>query len=180
MAALGAIVLAGCGHSRQPVPAAHPATTLDLTLSARPAPATTAGSTDPLDVAEERALRSYRGMWADLVEVGKHPDGASPLLSRYAAGEQLAKNRQQMREYADRGIVLRGNIRSDPHIAWVRLNVRASVEDCVDVSGWVEVDAATGRAVAARRSPPDLFNAILEPAGAGWKVTRLEVVPDRC
>jgi hypothetical protein len=180
MAAVGAIMLVGCGGGQQQAPPAATPTSLDLSLSATPAPETTAASGDPLDVAEAEALRAYRGMWAGLLEVGKRPDGDAPQLAEYASGAQLQENRRRMREFKRRGVVLRGTVRSAPRVVALVPRTRAIVEDCVDSSRWVEVDAATGRTLPNRTTPPDLNVVTLEPAGGVWKVTRIQVVHDRC
>jgi hypothetical protein len=171
--ALVAAALAGCAGGGGG--GAAPATTRpDLSLSGD-------GGPGQARAAEEAAvLRSYEGMWANIITVGAAPDGDSPLLAEFVAGRQLARNRRWMADFARRGVVLEGTVRTDPRVVALTTGERAVIEACVDGSQWVEVDAATGQVRPDPPSPPDLNVATLEPVGGTWKVTELTVVVDRC
>ena len=170
---LAAVALAGCaggGAGGGPPGTTKP----DLTLSS-------AGGPSQARTDEEAAvLRSYEGMWANIVAVGAAPDAGSPLLAEFAAGKQLERNRRWMAGFAERGVVLKGTVTTDPHVVALTSGERAVIQACVDGSQWVEVDAKTGKVHRDPPSPPDLNIATLEPVGKTWKVTNLTVVVDRC
>ena len=173
-ALLAAVVLAGCAAQAERR-AAPPATRPDFSLGAAPTTTTTAPrTTKPRSSTEASVLRSYNGMWANLLEVGRRPDGRSPLLAAYASGRQLAQSRRRMAGYARRGVALRGAVHSRPKVDVVVPKVRAIVTDCVDASDWVE----TGKSSVP--SKPDLHIATLEPVKGTWKVVNVTVVRDRC
>jgi hypothetical protein len=178
MAVMAAIALAGCTNGSR---AAQTTTSRpDLSLSeGRPTGQATPGQARSAD--EAAVLRSYQGMWANFVRVGAKPDGDSPLLAQYASGEQLRANRRWMDRFERRRVVLRGTVRTNPRVVALVPDVRAVVEDCVDSSRWVEVDAATGRRLPTRgTAAPDLNIATLEPVDGVWKVTKDTVVQNRC
>jgi hypothetical protein len=170
-----AVALAGCAGGGAGAGGTTPATTgPDLTLSGDDGPG-------QARAAEEAAvLRSYEGMWANIIAVGAAPDADSPLLAEFAAGRQLARNRRWMADFARRGVVLKGTVQTHPHVVALTSGERAVIEACVDGSQWVEVDAAAGKVEPDPPSPPDLNVATLEPVGGTWKVTELTVVVDRC
>jgi hypothetical protein len=173
--AAAAVALAGCaGGGGTPAGAAPATTKPDLTLTGTASPAQ-ARAAEEADV-----VRSYEGMWSDIIAVGAAPDADSPLLGRFAAGRQLARTRHWMAGFASRGVVLKGTVKTDPHVVALTTGRKAVVQACVDGSQWIEVDMATGTPEPAHPSLPDLNIATLEPVGGTWKVTDLTVVVDRC
>ncbi len=168
-----AAALAGCAGTGG-AGTAPPTTRPDLRLSAAAGPAQ-ARAAEEADV-----VRSYQGMWADIIAVGAAPDGNAPRLARFAAGTQLARLRRWMAGFARQGVVLSGTVKADPHVVALTSGRKAVVQACVDGSQWVEVDKATGKVRTEPPSLPDLNIATLEPVGGTWKVTELTVVVDRC
>jgi hypothetical protein len=172
--AAGLALLAGCSQPAQQ--AASPTTTsADLSLAVAPTttapPATTA---KPVPAAEAAVLRSYKGMWDDLLEVARRPDPSSPLLAAFTTGQQLVAARNRMQGYARRGVKLKGSVHSAPKVVVLVPKVRAIVRDCVDSSNWVEEGGKPAS------TKPDLHIATLEPVEGTWKVTRVTIVKGRC
>jgi hypothetical protein len=175
-ALLAALVLAGCATPAKP--AVPPTTQPDFSLSAAPAtttpPASAPATAKPKSAAEASVLRSYNGMWSNLMKVSQRPDSGSPLLATYASGRQLAQTRARMTTYARRGVALKGTVHLRPKVDVVVPRIRAIVTDCVDASDWVEAGADPAP------SKPDLHIATLEPVRGTWKVVNVTVVRDRC
>lgn len=142
---------------------------------ATPEPSTTL----PLDN-DERVLADYQAYWDDAVTVLGDADGSDDRLDDHATGQALADLQAQLREARDEGKVARGK----PELLATRLVTRAgeiaSVRDCIDFSGWLYHDAATG----ALRDEPSgkryRASVALFALDGAWKVSTVTLEETRC
>jgi hypothetical protein len=99
----------------------------------------------------EVVLRAYRGYWAAQIRAMStgHADGSD--LSTYATGEALSDSYANVVRLVAAGLLMSGVPRTSPVVTAVGpLNgapgeKQATVQDCLDVSGWHQVTAKGGR-----------------------------------
>lgn len=122
--------------------AGPPATRPPSATSARPAAESRA------DVAGEKAINVYLGMWHSMANAALTSDWKSPLLAKHATGHAL--NTISRGLYADHqnGLVTKGTPKNDPAVAAVEPPddpVKVTINDCGDSTNWLKYRADTGR-----------------------------------
>lgn len=128
--------------------------------------ATPTPTTDPeIAAAEAAILNAYRGFWDAKVAAFADPVAEeAPALSQFAVDTALAELRANVHSLKANGITVTGTPVLTPQVSEVRLGAGATavVTDCVDVSNWQPVFAATGQSAA----PPDQPTRVLTTATA--------------
>jgi hypothetical protein len=146
LAALVAAMLTGCGNGGS-------AQTLDGAPSApvSPPPPSLRAVKAVEGPAAQVVLRVYRGYWAAQVRAMStgHADGSD--LSTYATGEALSESYADVVRLLGSGLLMAGSPRNAPVVTAIgplpgaKGESRATVQDCLDVSGWHQVAAQGGR-----------------------------------
>lgn len=102
----------------------------------------------PAQLASQRAVEAYLGMWRNMASAARTSDSSSPLLSAYATGEALLTISRGL--YADRqnGLVTRGEPKNNPTVSVIEPSARPTrvgIVDCGDSTDWLKYRADTGR-----------------------------------
>ncbi|WP_370062108.1 hypothetical protein [Streptacidiphilus sp. MAP5-3] len=145
-AAFSVAVLAGCGSGGS-------AETLNGAPSKEATPPAPAGLAAPSVAGPDAdfVLRAYAGYWAAQVRAMSTGQADGSDLSTYATGEALSDSYADVVRLVGGGLRMRGAPVSDPKVTSVGALSGASgvdqatVVDCLDVSGWHQVLASSGR-----------------------------------
>ena len=167
-AALMLLLVAGCTASSDPTPSPT------ATPSQTPTP--TEGPSPSLTPDEESALAAYLGFRDVQVRAEADPSQPFPELEEFAADQAFADELANLATLTQAGIVMSGEPVFDPAVTATEDGDPPSVtiEDCVDVSGWVPVYVATGESAAAPGSPERvLATATVSPRVGAWKVVAI-------
>ncbi|SDD23289.1 hypothetical protein SAMN05216410_3005 [Sanguibacter gelidistatuariae] len=166
LAATLALMLAACGGgAASPTPTATASNSPSATATSEPAtspPATTAPPVEPtpsVDPVIEQAtadiLVTYQAWWDARVRYMTDPTNEPPELSYNSQDKALGGVRDAADRYAFNGIVFSGTPVISPEVSDVSFvaNGSATIRDCVDVTNWQPVYAATGGSAAAPDQP---------------------------
>jgi hypothetical protein len=171
-AALMLLFVASCTTSSEPTPAPTAAPTQTPTPTESPSPSLTPD--------EESALAAYLGFRDVQVRAEADPSQPVPDLEDFAADQALVDELANLATLTQAGIAMSGEPVFDPAVTDAVDGDPPSVtiEDCVDVSGWVPVYVATGESAAAPGTPARvLATATVSPREGTWKV--VEIATDR-
>ena len=168
------LLVTGCTASSEPTPTPTPtaAPTQTATPTESPSPSLTPD--------QESALAAYLGFRDVQVRAEADPGQPAPELEDFAADQALVDELANLATLAQAGIAMSGEPVFDPTIANTVDGDPPSVtiEDCVDVSGWVPVYVATGESAAAPGSPERvLATATVSPREGTWKI--VDIATDR-
>ena len=160
--------LTGCqkASADRPIPPAPNPT--QSTPTRPPSPPPTA---DPRAAARTAVLASYRGFWADVVAASQTADWQSPRLDDHARGQPLQAIRNHLLLMRQEGLVARGDMRLAPKLVSLTANM-ARVEDCQDITGFLNHDAKTGALRARPSGKRFLAKATLTLIDGRWLVTQ--------
>ncbi len=173
-----AVTVGACSsdHGSEPGPAVSSAPS--VALSATGSPSVSPSPTSPADLAGQRAVAAYVGLWQAMAEASHTSNWQSPELVRYASGSALQVASGSL--YADHynGLVSRGAPVLHPKVTSVsppESPTTVMVFDCADSSNWLQyrtdgtlVDDEPG----GRRAATSEVR--LHQDGS-WKVTRFAV-----
>ena len=145
----GICALAGCsnGGGVQTIEGA-PATS----GPARPSAGVSTGAAAdavPADTTQVLVLRAYQGYWAAQVQALNSGQVAGSGLQTFATGAALSAVDANSFRLTQAGLVMSGQPRRDPAVTAVGTADPASgvqtatIQDCLDVTGWHQVDAKT-------------------------------------
>ena len=185
-----ALLLAGCGSgsgsgsadrlgSRPVSPAVSPAVT--GTLLGAPSPAVPDNGPDA--AAARQVLALYTGWWQAQATAYSQGSRASTGLRLYATGQALSGSLVNLHRLQEAGMAMQGRPRSNARVTALDLTSTphtATVEDCLDVSGWHQIDARTKKLRDPRhRLARYTVTATLRTVGKAWLVTRLTSETER-
>jgi hypothetical protein len=162
--------LTGCGNSGE---GAAPPVTSPSPPAPSPPPSPT--PSDPVALAEQRALAAYEAMWAAYDEAGRAPE-ANPddeQLASYADGRALELLTEGLRSMRDAGLVIEGDVVLSPEVVELSPTAtptEARIEDCGDSSNWLSVDAETGEVTDDARGRQLVIATVRDSGGGQWKV----------
>ncbi|QFU86711.1 hypothetical protein YIM_07500 [Amycolatopsis sp. YIM 10] len=138
-----------------------------------PAPSTTAAQ--PADIAKEKAIAAYLGMWSDMAAAATTSDWQSPKLVQNATAEALSKISRGL--YADHynGLVTKGKPENAPTVESIEPAenpTTVNIVDCGDDSRWIKYRADNGQPANDGLGGRRHINAMVKKAVDGsWKVT---------
>ncbi|MFB7032101.1 MULTISPECIES: hypothetical protein [unclassified Streptomyces] len=175
--ALGALALAlaltgcggGSGDAKAPPTTAAPAATA-------PAPAPATSSADP-EAAEKRAvLAAYASMWAEQMKAYAKADAKGTDLGKYTSLDALGQFRVDLARMKQAGTIGTGTLGHEPKVTALDTTgklPRATIEDCLDLSGWKAVRVKTGEPIPLPSNQPRRYiaTATAEKWPNGWMVT---------
>ncbi|MGW6912454.1 hypothetical protein ACWGB8_01325 [Kitasatospora sp. NPDC054939] len=108
------------------------------------------GSTVPANgpegAAARAALRTYQDWWQAQAEAFGRSDSDGLALEAYSSGKALAGTLVNLQQLHDSDLVMIGAPRNSPVVKALDLKAdpqTAEIEDCLDVTGWHQADAAT-------------------------------------
>ncbi|MFE4513602.1 hypothetical protein ACFRMQ_05275 [Kitasatospora sp. NPDC056783] len=113
------------------------------------------------------ALSTYQDWWQAQAEAYGRTDSDGFSLEAYSSGRALSDTLVGLRQLHDAKLVMTGSPRNSAVVKAVDLKAdprTAVIEDCVDVSGWRRVDAATGAA----KEPDRRIDRYLATASLRW------------
>ncbi|UUV28561.1 hypothetical protein NQK81_27700 [Amycolatopsis roodepoortensis] len=176
--ALTALVTAtGLGLSMSACSSDNSATPTSAAPAPPPVPSATA--TSPADIAKQKAIAAYLGMWKDVAAVATTSDWQSPRLADHATGDALSVLSRQM--YADHynGLITKGKPVNLPVVQSVEPQdtpKTVMIRDCSDASNWLKYRADNGQPADNEPGGKHLINAEVKLAVDGsWRVTRFAV-----
>ncbi|MFJ3099595.1 hypothetical protein [Streptomyces hydrogenans] len=182
-AVLGGLVLvlalAGCtadtdaksGADPGPVPTVEPPTITD----------TPPATLDP-EAAEKTAVLSvYSAMWAEQMKAYAKADATGTKLRKYASLDALSKFELDLAQMKKAGTVGTGTLGHTPTVTMLDLTgklPKATVQDCIDLTGWKAVRTKTGQPIPLPSAQPRRYvaTATAEKWPTGWMVT--DYTPD--
>lgn len=138
-----------------------------LTPSGGSVNATIAPTTGPQGAAGRLALSTYQDWWRAQAEAFGRTDSDGIALEAYSSGKALADTLVGLRQLHDAKLVMTGAPRNSAVVTAVDLNAdphTAVIEDCLDVSDWHRVDAATKAA----REPVGRVGRYVATASLRW------------
>ena len=157
LAATLALMLAACGGGApSPTPAAASSNSPSAMATSAPStspPTTTEPPTEPtpiIDPTIERAaadiLDVYRAWWDARIQFMADPMHEPPELSYNSQDDALVGLREAADQYVYNGIITTGTPVISPVVSDVSFEASgsATIRDCVDVTNWLPVYAATG------------------------------------
>lgn len=120
------------------------------------------------------ALRAYQDWWAAQIEVDGRSDSSGDQLRLTSSGQALGDALVSLRGLHAAKMVMSGTPRNSPVVKKVDLTSSpqsAEIEDCVDVTGWHQADAADGSI----KDPPQRLSryvarVVLRTIGSSWMV----------
>ncbi|MFJ3789846.1 hypothetical protein [Kitasatospora sp. NPDC090091] len=137
----------------------------------------------PEGAAGRLVLRTYQDWWQTQVEDFGRTDSDGSRLEAFSSGKALSGSLVNLRQLHDAKLVMIGSPGNSPVLKSVDLKAdpqTAVIEDCLDVSGWHQADAAT-RAV---KDPPKRLTRYIATVSvrkyqARWLVTEFKQEVDR-
>lgn len=136
-------------------------------------------SASPADIASEKAIAAYVGMWNDMVEAAKTSDWEDPQLGRHATKDALRVITGSL--YADykNGVITKGRPTYDPEVTSVKPRTSPDtvmIKDCADSSNSLKYFKKTGKRVSDTPDGHRLIIAEVKLQGDDeWRVTRFAV-----
>lgn len=133
------LALASCGSS-----GGHPSSASgDSTASI----AASTPSPDPSDIARAKILTAYQGFWKIQEQAYSSSSLDGVPINTYALGQAAADIRSTLTYYQSQHEVMRGRPVLSPVVSALNLVAgTASITDCIDTTGFLPVDATTGKA----------------------------------
>ncbi|MDR3036745.1 MAG: hypothetical protein LBV78_27190 [Kitasatospora sp.] len=127
-----------------------PSGTLPRATATAPATASPTGSPVPKEGAQglagNDAVTAYQDWWDVQVDVFGRPDSDGVALRQYATGTAFTDTAISLTQLHDNKLVMVGQPRTAPVLKSLDLQANpptATIDDCLDVSGWHQADAAT-------------------------------------
>ncbi|MFE7559473.1 hypothetical protein [Kitasatospora sp. NPDC057500] len=108
----------------------------------------------PEGAAARDALSTYQDWWRAQAEAYGRADSDGSRFQTFASGKALTDALVNLRQLREAKLVMTGEPRNSPVVKSVDLTAdpnTAVIEDCLDVSGWHQADAATLTV----KDPPD-------------------------
>lgn len=105
---------------------------------------------DAVAAAEEDVRTAYMRYWETVVRVGRDPDPHAPALAEVATGATLRAIKNSFAVDRVKGWVSRGHVEHAVSSVTVDLDAdppTATLQDCVDGSGWQLYEKETGKRV---------------------------------
>ena len=171
MVTLVCVLAAGCGS------AAGDATTTPSTTAPGGRSAASSTTADPQAAARAAVIAAYQAWWADVIAANRDPVGGYPRLADHMAGDGLKTMQVFIIDRRHRGLVARGTLKVGPPEILRLAGSRASVQGCVDATGFVDYRA--GELVKNSSGTVQSYRVGLTLAG-GWKVTSFSSKESKC
>ncbi|MFD7640484.1 hypothetical protein ACFV4P_07510 [Kitasatospora sp. NPDC059795] len=120
------------------------------------------------------AVTSYQSWWDVRAEVFQRSNSDGTSLNQYATGNALGEALLSLNRLHDAKLVMTGRPKTSPLLKSLDLNAKppvATVEDCLDVTDWHQVDATTHEI----KDPPQRLSrypatAVLKKYGNRWLI----------
>lgn len=173
----GLVALTACGSGGESDGSAKsPAPT-----SSAPGPETSSASADPQAQAKEAVLQAYEDFWAAQVKAYGQADIKGTDLKKYATKEALGRAMGDVLVMKNAGTATKGAPTHKARVTSLTLTgsvPKASLSDCLDISGWKTVKTKTGAVQPFPSNQPLRYvtTAKAEKWGQQWMIT--ELTPD--
>lgn len=177
-----ALLLAGCAPpspgtvdrlGARPRPPAGPT----AAATARSGPAPAVPDDGRTGVEARQLLAVWDGWWQAQAAAYERGSRAAAALRLYSTGQALSGTLANLRNLQEAGMAMRGSPVNDARVTALDLAASpptATVEDCLDVTGWHQVDARTKQPRDPRqRLTRYVVTGTARKSGDAWLVTRL-------
>ncbi|WP_330481456.1 hypothetical protein [Streptomyces sp. NBC_00724] len=170
---LSALALAGCtsddAKQSDPEPPVKP------TASASP-------TQDPETEAKTEALAAYRNFWDEQVKAYAKASIDGTQLTKYATGTALARAQTDVAALQEKGVMATGRPVSNTVVTNMNLGrkvPKATLTDCLDISGWKRVSRKTGKELPVPSKRLNRYVTVIkaEKWGTQWMI--LDVSPEQ-
>ncbi|GGQ69707.1 hypothetical protein [Kitasatospora griseola] len=120
------------------------------------------------------AVTAYQAWWDVRTEAFKRSNSDGTALGQYATGNALSEALLSLTQLHDAKLVMTGAPKTSPLVKTLDLQASpptATIEDCLDVSGWHQVDAATQQIKDPQQRPSRYpVTAVLKRYGNRWLI----------
>lgn len=174
--AVAAVGACSSDHASEPGPAATSAPSVPSRATA--SPSVSPSPTSPAEIAGQRAVAAYVGLWQAMAEASHTSNWQSPELVRYASGSALQVASGIL--YADHynGLVARGAPVLHPKVTSVsppEAPKTVMVVDCADSSNWLRYRTAGPAFTDEPGGRRAITSEVRLHEDGSWKVTRFAV-----
>ncbi|MFD4142844.1 hypothetical protein [Streptomyces sp. NPDC058572] len=126
-------------------------------------------------------LKAYDSMWAEQMKAYRKADAKGTDLQKYATGKALGKFEVDLARMKQAGTVGTGEVGHEPKVTGLDTSGKlptATLQDCIDLSGWKAQRAETGEPIPLPSNQPRRYvaTATAEKWPGGWMVT--DYTPD--
>ncbi|MER5740464.1 hypothetical protein ABT117_33025 [Streptomyces sp. NPDC002262] len=131
---------------------------------------------DPQAADKEAALKAYTAMWTEQMKAYAKADTKGTNLEKYVSLVALGQIRLDLARMKQAGTVATGELGHEPEVTALDTTgplSKATVQDCLDLSGWKTVRVKTGETIPLPSAQPRryLATATVEKWPTGWIVT---------
>jgi hypothetical protein len=145
--------------------------------SAAPATSASASPSDPAAADKAAVLDVYSKFWAEQVKAYAQGQVTGTDLNKYAANLALSSARAGVNNDTQAGFVLKGAPKNDAKVDAIDVTAspkKATLTDCLDVSGWTPVDIKTGAAKpVTNKNLKYVVTATALLEGSAWMITEI-------
>ncbi|MEU4498898.1 hypothetical protein AB0F96_37020 [Streptomyces sp. NPDC023998] len=117
-------------------------------MPSEPTATASTSAADPETTEKTAALAAYKSFWAEQTKAYAKASLDGTQLSRYASGVALADAKADVASLKEQGVVATGKPKSNTVVTNIEVNrkvPRATLSDCLDISGWKRVKSDTGK-----------------------------------
>ncbi|MFF6794546.1 hypothetical protein ACFY9C_36385 [Streptomyces filamentosus] len=166
-----ALALTGCtadtDAKARTLPTPAPAVTVT------PAPATT--SVDLQAKEKAAVLAAYSSMWTEQMKAYAKADAKGTDLAKYTSLDALVRFRLDLAQMKKAGTVATGTLGHEPEVTALDTTstpLKATVQDCLDLSGWTTTRVQTGETIPLPSAQPRRYRATAtaEKWPSGWMI----------
>lgn len=173
-----ALTLTGCGSSDDDGAKAQ-ASTPPTTTTVAPAPATP--SADPETIEKQAVLAAYGSMWAEQMKAYAKADAKGTDLQKYTSLDALGQFRIDLARMKKAGTIGTGELGHTAEVTMLNTTgkvPKATIQDCLDLTGWKAVRVKTGEPIPLPSNQPRRYiaTATAEKWPNGWMI--LTYTPD--
>ncbi|MGW7310751.1 hypothetical protein ACWGI1_34990 [Streptomyces sp. NPDC054835] len=169
--ALLALTLTACATTDNDAkaPPSAPATTAHTATTAPPL-------ADPQATEKTAVLTAYSAMWTEQMKAYTKADAKSTALRKYAALNALSKFELDLAQMKQAGTIGTGTLGHTPEVTALDTTgklPKATIQDCLDLSGWQAIRVKTGQPIPLPSAQPRRYitTATAEKWPSGWMVT---------
>jgi len=173
----GLVVLTACGGGGN----SDSSATNSPSASSASTPTASSASADPQAQAKADVLKAYGAFWGEQVKAYAKADIKGTALKKYATKEALGRAMGDVLVMEKAGTATTGAPTHDAKVTSLTLTgatPKATVQDCLDISGWKTIKKKTGTVQPFPSAQPLRYvtTAKAEKWGKQWMIT--ELTPD--
>ncbi|SHN30914.1 hypothetical protein [Streptomyces yunnanensis] len=141
-------------------------------------------STDPQAEAKQEVLGTYREFWAAQTKAYAQANVSGTDLKKYATADALSRAEGDILSLQRAGVVTEGQPKSSPQVTALALQKKvpaATITDCLDISGWRQVEKKTGKDVPRNNALTRYVTVVsAEKWGKQWMILKVDPQQRSC